>query len=287
MRFSVNEVFDSLEIAFDIKKVAFVYIGALIAVFGAALILWLGNITGNLIVSIIFQLIAVIFFYIVFVVVSGGISITNYKELTSGEKLSIKQALSYCKENIVSLFASPLLLIISIAAVAGIEYIIFLLGRHSIGQIVLSIFSAPILILNIALILMLIFGLLMIFEIIAVDASSPVGTIKKIHTIIRKAPLQVIMYFAPVMVIGMLVVVSIVGIFFGALLLTLTLVGSASGIFAEMAAADVASFSLHTQIAWTIFSIFASILGGLILSFPFVFIKACALSIYLAIKERI
>ena len=55
MKFGLNDVFDSLEIAFDAKKIVFELCGLLIAILGYLLLSWLGTLTNNVIFYSLFQ----------------------------------------------------------------------------------------------------------------------------------------------------------------------------------------------------------------------------------------
>ncbi|MCX5749494.1 MAG: hypothetical protein NTZ10_04555 [Candidatus Saganbacteria bacterium] len=287
MKIGSREVFDCLEVAFDLKKVLFVFLGAAAAFLGAMLLLWLGNIPKNFALAVILQVIAAIYFYIVMIGVCGGTSIMVYKELTTGEKLSVKDAMSFSTKNLLALALSPVVWLAVSAVVLLAEYAVFMIGKFSAGQIILSLLTVPVILLNAFLLLFLLFGTLLLFEIIAVDGASALSAVGKLYALTKKAPLQILMCLVPVSIVGVLAGAFAFTIFLGSNIISLVIFGSASGLFAAMAAVEIPSFSPATQAAWAIFSFFVSILSGLIISYLFVFLKTSCVSIYMSVKERI
>jgi|GEM_PF-1974327 len=287
MKIGSNEVFDCIEVAFDIRKAVFVLLGAAAAFAGALLLLWLGSASGNSALSLAAQLAAALYFYLIIVAVCGGTSIMAYKELTTGEKISVKDALDFSKKNFLSLVLSPVIWLAAPALVLLAEYVIFMTGKFAAGQIVLSLLTVPVMLLNAFILLFLLFGALLLFEIITVDGASPLASVNKLFALTRKASLQVLMYLIPVLIVGSFAAAAAFGVFLGANILSLALLGTASGLFAEMAAVEVPAFSPAAQMSWSIFSFFVSVISGLILAGLFVFLKASNIAIYLSVKERI
>ncbi len=286
MKFGLNEIFDALEIAFSVKKAALVLVGLIVALLGSALFFWLGTLSSGLLAWLA-NAAGTVLLYVLVMWLHGAVSVMAYKELTSGEKIEPVQAVSLAKSNLKSLLLTPLMAVLAAALVLGIEYLVFMLGRFYAGQLAISLISGILIFVNAAVILGLIIGFFLITEMITVDASGPVASFKKLLDVAKKASLQAVMYFVPVLLIGAGVVISGSMLLFSSTLVSLSLFGTASGIFADMAASEVPTFSVYTQASWAIFSVFTGLLSGLLLSFAIVFVKTSCISIYLSLKQRL
>lgn len=285
MKYCLSDVYDSLEIAFDIKKVLFQFIGILLALTGLFLLLWAGGLAGNPLVSMSAEILGIIFYYLVVVSVAGGITFISYKELTSGEKISIKDSLLFVKNNWFPITVSPLLLLIAASVVFLAEYVIFMLGRLAAGQIVLSILSAPIILLNAAVILFTVLGIFIMFSIIVSEGTGTIATLNKTYVTLKKAYLKLLMALAPTLIIGSLVLIALFMSLAAGIVISLSIFGSSSGLFMELAAIEVPTLSTSMQAAWMIFAGFAALLISLLGSYKLVFLKTAAVSIYLKVKE--
>jgi len=287
MKFGISDVFDCIEISFDRKKIVFQLIGTAIAAGAAFLGVWLGSMSSNAVIASAAQLIGFVVAFLSIIVTLTAVSRMSYKELTTGEKLSAKQALEFCKKNISSIIITPLLVVLAAALVILAEYLVFLLGRFAVGQIFISIFSGPVLLINALIALLLTMGIFVMYPIIAVDESGPVKTLRKMFAVITSAPMQVLMSSSLATIIIVPVIASLAGLLSVANITTITLFGAASGIFAEMAATEIPAIATPTYIAWGIFVFSLVALSGAILSFSLVYVKTTAVSIYMNIKGRI
>jgi len=287
MKFGISDVFDCIEISFDRKKIVFQLIGTAIAVGAAFLGVWLGSLSSNGIIASAAQLIGFVVAFLSMIVTLTAVSRMSYKELTVGEKLSAKEALAFCKKNISSIIITPLLVVLAAVLLLAAEYLVFLLGRFAIGQIFISLFSGPVLLINALIVLLLTMGIFVMYPIIAVDESGPVKTLRKMFAVITSAPMQVLMSSSLATIIIVPVIASLAGLLSVANITTITLFGAASGIFAEMAATEIPSIATPTYIAWGIFVFSLVALSGAILSFSLVYVKTTAVSIYMNIKGRI
>lgn len=287
MKFGVSDVFDCIEISFDRKKIVFQLIGTAIAVGAAFLGVWLGSLSSNGVVASAAQLIGFAVAFLSMIVTLTAVSRMSYKELTTGEKLSAKEALGFCKKKISSIIITPLLVVLAAVLLLAAEYLVFLLGRFAVGQIFISVFSGPVLLINALIVLLLTMGIFVMYPIIAVDESGPVKTLRKMFAVITSAPMQVLMSSSLATIIIVPVIASLAGLLSVANITTITLFGAASGIFAEMAATEIPSIATPTYIAWGIFVFSLVALSGAILSFSLVYVKTTAVSIYMNIKGRI
>mgnify|MGYP001001388634 CR=1 len=285
MKFGISEVFDCLEVAFDRKKILFQLIGTALAAGSVFLFSWIGILTGNYVGSNIFNIIGLIMAFVLTAFTFTGVSRMAYKELTVGEKISVKDALEFSKKNTLSVILSPIM----IAAAGGIvilaEYLVFLLGRFSIFQVIISIFSIPVLLINAVIILTLATGLFLVYPIIAVDGSGPFKTSKNILSAVISAPVKVLSGAALAALIGIPVISVLGGILFLANISTISMFGTASGIFEAMRATEIPFVPTTTYVAWSIFLVSLSVLSGAVLSFALVYAKTAAVSIYLSIKN--
>lgn len=287
MKFGVSEVFDCLDVAFDRKKIVLQLAGIALAAGAVFLASWVGGSTGNGLSANILNITGIIAAFLIMVVVFTGISRMAYKELTVGEKLSTIEALKFSKKNLISIISSPVI----IAAAAGVvflaEYLVFLLGRFSIFQIIISVFSVPVLLINAVIVLVLALAAFFIYPIIAVDESGALKTSRKILSAAVSAPVKILSGLALTALLGMPVILSLAGILFLANISTISMFGTASGIFEAMRATEIPFIPTTTYIAWSIFLVSLSALSGAVLSFALVYIKTAAVSIYLSIKSSL
>lgn len=287
MRFGINEVFDCLDVAFDRKKIVLQLAGMAIAAGIVFLSSWLGGLAGNGLITSIVNIAGLIGAILVMAVVFAAISRMSYKELTVGEKLPAKEALAFSRKNLASIILSPVIVIAAGGAVLLAEYLVFLLGRSSLLQIVISVLSAPILLINAVIVLAFVLAAFFIYPVIAVDESGPVKTSRKVLSAAVSAPAKVLSGAALTVLLGLPVILSFSGILFLANISTISMFGTASGIFEAMKATEIPTIPQTTFIAWSIFLVSLSALAGAVLSFALVYIKTSAVSIYLSIKSSL
>ena len=287
MKFGINEVFDSLEVAFDGKKVSIAFVGILLTILVSLVSAWVGTMASNAIVYVVLQIVSFLILLAIIACADGAVGYMAYKDLTMGEKLSIKDGLAFSKNNIKTLLLTPITIGIVFIVLFFVEYLILLLAKIPALQIVLSIFTIPVVLFNAILILAAVISVLMMFAIIAVDASGPVSNAKKIYSLVKNAPLQTFASIILSVIIAAPVLIGILLLLFGADVISVALFGSASGIFADMAAMDIPVLAGSAQISWAIFAVFASLLSLYAFSYVLTVIHTCAVNVYLSLKEKI
>ncbi|MFA5103728.1 MAG: hypothetical protein WC527_00900 [Candidatus Margulisiibacteriota bacterium] len=287
MKYGVSEVFDCLDVAFDRKKILLQLAGIAISVGAVFLSSWIGGQIKNDLTANIINILGMVAVFLIMATIFAAISRMAYKELTVGEKLSQKEALAFSKKNLVSIIFSPVIIVAAGGAVLLAEYLIFILGRFSAFQIIISIFSVPVLLINAVIALTFALAVFFIYPIIAVDESGPIKTSRKILSAAVSAPVKVLCGSALTALLGIPVILSLASILFLANISTISMFGTASGIFEAMKATEIPSIPVTTYVAWSIFLVSLSALSGAVLSFALVFTKTAAVSIYLSIKSSL
>lgn len=287
MKYGINEVMDCLEVAFDRKKILFQLAGIALSAAAVVLFSWLGGLAAPGLAANALNLTGAFVAAAIMAVFLTGISRMSYKELTVGEKISPKEALEFSKSNILSLLLTPVALAASAGAVFLLQYAIFLLGRFSLVQVVISVFSAPVLVLNAVMILFLGAASLFIYPVIAVDESGPFKSSRKVLTAVFYAPAKLLAGVTLSALMGIPVILSLAGLLFTANILTISMFGSASGIFEAMKHTEIPFIPATTYAAWSVFLVSLSVLSGAVLSYALVYTKTAAVSIYLSMKNSL
>ncbi len=288
MNFGLREVLDSIEIAFDKKKVLYMFLGIVVSVLVFVLVVYIGGISGNGIVSAVSQVLGIILSFVIIALVNGAVSRTAYKEITSGEALSAKDALAFSFRNFWALVLTPACIGAAALLVLVAEYAVFLLGRIEVLSIVFAALTIPVIILNIFVITFILAGIETSFAIIAADETGVLKSAGKTFTLFKKAFIQYLSGVAVILLVGIPVLLMLAALLLGSGLLSLYLFGWASGFTSLLsAAADGAPIPYLSQIAWSVFGIFALVLTLLLGSFKLVFLKTSLVSLYLSLKEKI
>ena len=287
MRLTLEELFDGFEVAADIKKISLVFAGTVLGWFIFMLFVWLGGLAKNDIVLALFSFAGYAINYVFCVIALSSSNRMVYKELTTGEKLTVKDGLDFTKNNIGSVIFSPVVIFLTIAAILAAEFLLFMFGRIDFGAVIISLLTAPAVMLNALLLACAVFGSILTLAIISVDESGIIATARKIYKIARQASIPFIMYMSLALILGIAATAIIAIIFILAVTLSIMLFGAASQIFINLSAMDVPSLSLPLQAATVISVISIYLLAGLVFSYPTVLLQSFATSVYLKIKELV
>ena len=287
MRLTIEELFDGFEVAADIKKIALVFSGTILGWVIFMLFVWLGGLTKNDIVLGVFSVVGYAIYYLFCVTTMASSNRMVYKELTTGEKLTVKDGFEFTKKNIGSVIFSPLALFLVITLALAVEFLLFMFGRFDFGAVIISILTAPAVMLNALLFACAVFGSLLTLAIISVDESGIIATVARIYKIARQASIPFIMYMSLALLLGLAASAIIALIFVLAVSITVLLFGTASQIFINLSAMEVPSLSLPLQAATIISVLSIYLLAGLVFSYPAVLLQSFATSIYLKIKELV
>ncbi len=287
MRYGINEALDCLEVAFDRKKIIVNLAGMVLSAGLFILVSWLGSLSGAEAVSTAANIVGLVSAWIVISLTLTAVCRMSYKELTTGEKISAAEALSFSKKHLLTSALSPALIALAAGAVLLAEYAVFMLGRYSLVQVAVSLFSIPVLLINSALILLAAVAAVFAFPIVAVDEGGIINTSKKIVSAVLSAPIKMISGVAVTLILGIPVLLALGAVLFTANISTISMFGTASGIFAAMKATEIPFVPGTTYTAWTIFLVSLSVLTGALVSYGIVYAKTAAVSIYLSIKSSL
>lgn len=282
MKFGIDTILDSFEVSFDLKKISFLLIGLVIAAIGGGLLLYLANLAmGSIILSLIFGILAAIWLYVVIVITKGGLCRMISSEMTGKGSIGMKEALAFTKAKAVSLIFTPIMLILSIAALVVVQLIaMWILSKIPyLGPIIASLATIPLLVVNTIAGLALIFGGSLVAPIIAIDELSIKETILRIIQVVKKDPIHLITY---IMLAILLLYIVILGV---ATILMLGGVITLGGSFPMMQA--VSDGIGGGNIAAVIALLSVVIVALLAYSYLVVIVSGIYTSMYLAIKERL
>ncbi len=287
MRLTIEELFDGFEVAADMKKILLVFAGTLLGWLCFMFFVWAGGFVKS---DLAFGILSVVGYILNYGVCTFALGASNrmvYKELTTGESLSPAEGIAFARKNLGSILFSPAAIFIIVAAVLAVEFAVFMLGRFDLIAVVLSLLTAPAIMLNAVLLACAMFGSVLTLAVIAVDESGIAGTVAKIYTLVRKASIPLIMYMSLALLLGIAATMIIALIFVLATVISVMMFGGASQIFINLSAMEVPALSLPLQAATVIGFISIYVLAAMVFTYPVILLQSFATSIYLKIKEHI
>ncbi|MFH0887323.1 MAG: hypothetical protein V1843_04065 [bacterium] len=284
MKFGIDKIIETFELAFDMKKMVFMLVGLIIAA--------LGIILNSLVNNVIVGLLGAIWHYVFLMLTLGGVCFLIYQDLKGKGKSSIKDAIDFVKNKAVALIFTPLVLLLGIALVVLIEFgVVWVLSLiPMLGEILVALIIIPMLIINVVLAMALFLGNALIPAIIAVDDSGIPATITKIFEVVRGAPILLISYLFIAMIIATFAVVGVVLVYVGGLFIT---VGALYPMLmkvvttVQMGAYMGDAIPMSINIAGIIGGISIGIVTALVLSFVWVVTQGIYTAVYMAIKEEV
>ena len=283
MNFGIDKLMDTFEMAFDLRKMFFQLAGVVIALLGFFIFSLLGS--GIKTLEILFYVLGGLWLYLVLMLTNGGTCRMFYVELSSREKSTLAQTLTFIKEKTLALIGSPLLLLLSVALMLAVEFgLVWIIGKiPTLGEILNALLCLPIFILNTLIAFLLLFGTALAVAIIAADELKAADTVKKIFEVVKKSPIYLILYYSFATLFLLLVILGVLVIYLLSLSIT-------SGIFWPVAAAlatgTLLPATLSNKIAFIILFSILAFISALVFSYLLVLIQGINTSIYLSIKER-
>lgn len=237
----------AIDVALDLRKIGLAILGTLMIMLitapfgvGGMFIAGGGLVAGSsssrdalVFLGGCLNLVAGMVFFILVMLLFGAIARMAYADLSGNFRSGIMDGVQFAFRNALSLGFSPIMLFIVALALSILEIILFLPGRvPEVGILWVSCIALPVLIINMALILMLYFGLLLIPAIVAVESTNAMATLTTLFNLVRRAPGRLIGYWMIATPLILIVLAVLLYVFFGSVLTTTTLatVGSGTGV---------------------------------------------------------
>lgn len=286
MKFGIDAILDSFETSFDLKKLVYQLAGFIIALIGFVLFSWLGSLPKNDPGMIIGTLLGVIFLYSVLMLTSGAVCRMIYQESSAGKKITAREAMDFARSKAAPLILSPVVLILLLIVLGIVEYLIAKIGGFPVGDIILSLLTAPLILINLIALLALFYGMFLTAAIVAAEESGVMDTVGKIYTAVRQAPLHLITYTALAWLICWVVLLGVIGTFVGSVIVT-AVVFAPVALKALEAMSTTLDIPLTIKIAGVLAGLSVGVMAALVLSYPMVVFQGISTTIYLAIKERL
>jgi hypothetical protein len=202
-RSGLNTIFGAIDAALDKRKLGLAFLGIVTAVFGGGLFWYLGALLGdNLILTALFGFVGMLIVYVVATTFSGSLAWMGWQELAEDNRVTIKEALAFGRNNIVKLVLSPFALVLFGLAVIVAQLLLLLLGRIPyLGDLLVAVAFLPLILINTLLFIFMAVGAWMIFPVIAEEQRSVSKTIGRIVALVRSSPARLISYYLLALVI--------------------------------------------------------------------------------------
>lgn len=197
--------------ALDTRKLLLALIGLATMIVVSGILFFTGALLADEaeIIGLLFMLLALLAIWVIGAVFSGALGYMAWKHLLDGEHISIRDALTFGRNQILPLLLSPLALVAFGLLVVLAEILLLLLGRIPfLGELLVSVAFLPLIALNTLLFIGLAVGQWLIYPIIAEGNTNVTTIIGRIVTLVRHAPARLFSYF----ILAFLVIFIAVGI---------------------------------------------------------------------------
>jgi hypothetical protein len=226
----LDSMFRALDVALDRRILGLALLGFLGAGLVGAVFVWLfAQVAGDsAAISIGLALVGALMLWLVVSFVSATITRLILLELGEGRQASVREAFRYTRQHFLAFFLSPLVLVVGLVLVLLAESVFLLLGRvEYVGELAVSLAFLPLVVLNLAVILVAWFGTAITFPLIADRGGSIGDTVSGVLAFIRQAPGRLVAYMMLAGLISLLMFIFCFYLIFAALYTTsaLTLVG--------------------------------------------------------------
>ncbi|MBN1658495.1 MAG: FHA domain-containing protein [Anaerolineae bacterium] len=189
--------FQAFDVALHPRKLGVAFAGLLLSMVVSAFFLWVlreaGEVSAALEIGM--GLVGIGCVWLIYTLTAGTISRLVLVELGQAQRIDVRAALRYTVQNLLTFLLSPLLLLMGIVLVVVIEGILLLIGRiEAIGEIVVALAFLPLVLLNLGLLVVAMFGTTLTFPIIADRGGSIADTLRRVLGFVRHTPARLIGY---------------------------------------------------------------------------------------------
>ena len=220
-------IFHALDIALDYRKLGLAAGGLLAIGIVAALFGWLFSQieSENEALGTAIGLLGLLIVWVLSVILTAMVTRMIIVELRGEPPSSVSAVFYYTLQHLGTFFFSPLILFLLLFLLILGEVVLLLIGRVDyIGEMVVSLAFLPLVILNLFIFIIALFGTTLIFPIVADRGGGPGDTISSVWTLVRRAPGQMAAYTMLAVLVTLLAFGFFLYLLFTATSLTLTLV---------------------------------------------------------------
>jgi hypothetical protein len=190
-------MFRAMDVALDRRKLALAVLGFLAAGILGALLFWVFvRVTpDSVLLSAVVGLVGAILLWCILTFATATLSRLIFQELSEGKRETVRDALRYASQHFLAFLLSPLVLVIGLVLVLVGESVFLLLGRvQYVGELAVSLAFLPLVVLNLAVILVAWFGTALIYPTVADRGGGIVDTITSVLALVRRAPGRLVAY---------------------------------------------------------------------------------------------
>ncbi|HSJ57864.1 MAG TPA: FHA domain-containing protein [Anaerolineae bacterium] len=299
--------FRAFDVALDPHKIGLAFAGLLLSMLVTAFFLWVMREAAavSAALEIGTGLVGAGCVWLLLAFTAGTLSRLALAELGEGRRVAVRAALHYTMQNLLSFLLSPLLLLLGIVLVIVAEGILLLVGRiDTVGEIVVALAFLPLVLLNLGLLIIAMFGTGLTFPIVADRGGSTIDTLRQVLRFVRHVPGRLIAYTLVAALISLFLFLAAFYLVFAASSGTALLAEMGMepakfvSVFIGLSPGDIASGLLfdnlgllgHTppgsyRIAQIIFGLASSVLAMLALTIPQLFYLVSASAVYLNLRH--
>ena len=310
MRQSALEVvFKAIDISLEVNKLLFTSLGLLIST-GIAASCWyaLGWLwPAQAMYALVIAPLLVLLPWLTLVIFLGALSRISYQCTANGQHLTWKDGLIWSVRHLGALALTPLVVIATGSLVLLAEAAVLLVGRISfVGELLAGLLFLPFMIINVGVTVAVVFGIWLVFPIIAAEETDIRTTLVRLVRLVGDAPAKVAGYTTMLLSAGLLATIAVLTVILYALGLTTGMSGVGLGaqksweilqgvplvaIFPQLVpvqsylsptAADV---SLSIAAARVIYSVESILLLVGALAFPVTFLFSSNCAVYIIVRQ--
>lgn len=287
MKVTLNEILDCMEVSFDIKKVGIVFLSLITITLVGMVIQYFKSIFGYNLITYLLLLSFVILLLTLVSLVSITICKLLYQELTIGERISLKSALIFAKDKLIRALSGLILFLIVGAIIYFIHKVIFLFGSILPLQLVLSLFTAPLILIDSVLLIFALVILAQFFPAISIDEMNIVTTFLRLFKIAKKLAVRMLASLSISVILGVMMIAPVFLAVVVSNLFILVLFIEGGSIFEALSATELPTLAIPTYYALKIFVVSSALVFIGFLSILMVFLKAICVNFYIKIKSSI
>lgn len=268
---------------FDFNKVQFLAISILISIVSFFLCNFLAFYLKFK--PILYLGLILIFFFMQFV--SVAVVKMLKADMLKESPVNYKEAFLFLKKHAITIIFTPLLVLLSILIIIGLEMLFSLvIFIPYIGPLLITFLTIPVMIVNVVLLIIISIGSFLVNSIIAVEETNCLETLNIVYKTCKKEPLKIAFYFGILFLIGFAIFLFPILVFVASIFFTfvLWLIPSYWTLFPN-AYFDPNFFLMLPFWYWLINFFFIAVMSSLILALPLTYLYSICTQIYLAFRK--
>ena len=258
-------IFRPLDVALDLRKLGSAFLGALLTGIVAGLFFWLAVRVqlSNTILGLAVAVVGMVVLWLMLTWVRATIARMILVDLRDGERATVGEALGWAGRHLPTFLLAPLVLALGLLLVLVAEAAFLLLGRIDyLGELVASIAFLPLVLLNLALILVGVFSASLIDFVVADEGTGIGRTIGRLLSLVRRLPGRLVAYMTVSLVASLIVLVACLYLFGASISMTSALVALGMGTPKAMGMFSGLPLPLNDLIPAVPFGSMGGLLGG-------------------------